>query len=79
MIPARASGARIQYPVLRYPPVPFMRKVPQITILFWVIKLLSTAMGNSTSGYLVYHINPYAAVIVGSAGLVASLLIQLFV
>jgi uncharacterized membrane-anchored protein len=36
-----------------------MRKVPEVTIYFWIIKLLSTAMGESTSDYLVYHINRY--------------------
>lgn len=42
-----------------------LRKVPQITALFWVIKLLTTAMGESTSDFLVFHFNPYAAVIAG--------------
>jgi uncharacterized membrane-anchored protein len=41
------------------------RKVPQVALLFWVIKLLTTAMGESTSDFLVYHFNPYAAVICG--------------
>src|SRR5260370_11813717 len=56
-----------------------MRKVPQVTIYFWIIKLLSTAMGESTSDYLVYHINPYFAVALGSIGLIASLVLQLLV
>jgi len=56
-----------------------MRKVPQITIIFWIIKLLSTAMGESTSDYLVYHINPYIAVALGCIGLIASLVLQLLV
>src|ERR1700676_4064655 len=56
-----------------------MRKVPEVTIYFWIIKLLSTAMGESTSDYLVYHINPYIAVALGSIGLVAALLLQLLV
>lgn len=42
-----------------------LRKVPQVTLLFWVIKLLTTAMGESTSDFLVFHFNPYAAVILG--------------
>jgi len=53
------------------------RKVPELTLVFWVIKLLSTAMGESTSDFLVYHINPYVAVVVGCAGLLMSLAIQL--
>jgi uncharacterized membrane-anchored protein len=56
-----------------------MRKVPEITIYFWIIKLLSTAMGESTSDYLVYHINPYLAVALGGMGLAVSLVLQFFV
>ena len=56
-----------------------LRKVPEITVYFWIIKLLSTAMGESTSDYLVYHINPYVAVALGSIGLVAALILQLVV
>src|SRR5205085_10724011 len=56
-----------------------MRKVPEVTIYFWIIKLLSTAMGESTSDYLVYHINPYVAVVIGCVGLIASLILQLLV
>jgi len=57
----------------------FMRKVPEVTIYFWIIKLLSTAMGESTSDYLVFHINPYVAVAFGFIGLVISLVLQLSV
>jgi uncharacterized membrane-anchored protein len=56
-----------------------LRKVPQLTIFFWIIKLLSTALGESTSDYLVFHINPYIAVALGAIGLVIFLLLQLFV
>src|SRR5215470_7620721 len=56
-----------------------MRKVPEVTIYFWIIKLLSTAMGESTSDYLVYHINPYVAVALVCLGLIVSLVLQLFV
>jgi uncharacterized membrane-anchored protein len=56
-----------------------LQKVPEITLFFWVVKLLTTAMGESTSDYLVYHINPYFAVVVGFLGLVASLILQLVV
>src|SRR5579863_2046116 len=54
-----------------------MRKVPEITALFWIIKLLTTAMGESTSDYLVYQINPYVAVVLGCIGLVIALALQL--
>jgi len=51
-------------------------KVPEVTVAFWVVKLLTTAMGESTSDYLVYHINPYVAVVSGFVGLVVALILQ---
>ena len=54
-----------------------VRKVPEITAAFWVIKLLSTAMGESTSDYLVYQIDPYVAVLAGCLGLALALALQL--
>lgn len=54
-----------------------LRKVPQITLVFWVIKLLTTAMGESFSDYLVFQINPYVAVAIGGVGLVVALALQL--
>lgn len=53
-----------------------LRKVPQVVVYFWLIKLLSTAMGESTSDFLVYQINPYLAVGIGCLGLVLALLLQ---
>lgn len=53
-----------------------IRKVPEVTVLFWVVKLLTTAMGESTSDYLVYQINPYLAVILGGVGLLVALILQ---
>ncbi len=53
-----------------------LTKVPEITIYFWIVKLLTTAMGESTSDYLVYHINPYVAVILGFIGFVIALILQ---
>lgn len=38
-------------------------KVPKITAYFWIAKLLTTAMGEATSDFLVFHTNPYLAVI----------------
>lgn len=54
-------------------------KVPAITALFWAVKLLSTAMGESTSDFLVYQINPYVAVALGCLGLLVALALQLLV
>ena len=54
-------------------------KVPEITVFFWIVKLLSTAMGESTSDFLVFQINPYVAVVLGCAAFAVSLAIQLWV
>lgn len=56
-----------------------LRKVPELTIYFWIIKLLTTAMGESTSDYLVQTINPFIAVGLGGVGLLIALLLQLWV
>jgi uncharacterized membrane-anchored protein len=37
-------------------------KVPEITALFWVVKVLSTGMGETTSDYFVRTIDPVVAV-----------------
>jgi uncharacterized membrane-anchored protein len=51
-------------------------RVPEITAFFWIIKALSTAMGESTSDYLVNAISPVVAVLIGFVGFVAAILIQ---
>lgn len=48
-------------------------KVPEITVGFWVAKALSTALGESTSDFLVHHIGPPAAVVVGALTLLVGL------
>lgn len=55
---------------------PVLSKVPEITVYFWIIKILSTAMGEATSDFLVFHINPYIAVILGALGFAAALVLQ---
>ena len=53
-------------------------KVPaRIAALFWVLKLLTTAFGESTSDYLVHNVNPYAAVIGGFLLFVGAMALQL--
>jgi len=51
-------------------------RVPEITVYFWVIKALSTAMGESTSDYLVHALNPVPAVLLGFVFFVAALVLQ---
>ncbi len=53
-----------------------LRKVPQITVFFWIVKLLTTALGESTSDYLVYSINPYVAVGIGALAFAAAIALQ---
>jgi uncharacterized membrane-anchored protein len=53
-----------------------MRKVPEITAYFWVAKLLTTAMGEATSDYLVHRLDPVVAVGFGAIGLAMVLTLQ---
>ncbi len=73
----RAPVNHIAMSLHQYLSLRILRKVPQISIIFWVIKLLTTAMGESFSDYLVFHINPYVAVVVGGVGLLVALVLQL--
>lgn len=52
-------------------------RVPQIAVLFWVIKALATAFGESTSDWMVHAINPVLAVLIGFAAFCAALAWQL--
>jgi len=61
---------------MRFWSVPVARKVPEVTLFFWIIKLLSTALGESTSDYLVNAYNPYFVVLAGFIGFVAILALQ---
>ena len=53
-----------------------MRKVPAVTFHFWAVKILSTAMGEALSDYLVHTISPYEAVGLGFIGFVIALVWQ---
>jgi uncharacterized membrane-anchored protein len=63
-------------PRLRFDPARGPLRVPEITVYFWIIKGLSTAMGESTSDYLVHAIAPVAAVAIGFVAFVAALALQ---
>src|ERR1041384_550908 len=56
-----------------------LRKVPEVTIYFWIIKLLTTAMGEVTSDYLAHQLNPVIAVALGAIGLTTALVLQFWV
>jgi|SRR5579862_2807646 len=53
-----------------------LTKVPKITLYFWIIKILTTALGEATSDYMVHKFNPYFAVALGFAVFVIALYIQ---
>jgi len=52
-------------------------KVPVITVYFWIIKVLTTAMGEDTSDFLVHRFNPYAVVLFGAVAFCIVIAIQL--
>jgi len=54
-------------------------KVPVITAYFWIIKVLTTAMGEATSDYLAHRFDPYLVVPLGGIAFVIVLAIQLSV
>jgi uncharacterized membrane-anchored protein len=74
MQPIRRLGA------VRCPAVNLTRttlsKVPEVTALFWLTKLLTTAVGESTSDYLVKRMNPVVAVGIGGLVLIGALVLQ---
>jgi uncharacterized membrane-anchored protein len=51
-------------------------KVPKVTAYFWIVKLLTTAMGEATSDSLIHYLNPYLAVGIGAVTFVAALALQ---
>ena len=53
-----------------------LAKVPEVTVFFWIIKLLTTGMGETTSDFLVKTINPVIAVGIGGIGLAVALVLQ---
>lgn len=53
-----------------------MRKVPEIAVMFWVVKILTTAMGEVTSDYLVHTFDPAVVVPIAGLGLATALFLQ---
>ena len=51
-------------------------KVPEITAWFWLVKALTTAMGESTSDFLVHVLVPEIAVVIGAIAFVVAIYIQ---
>ena len=53
-----------------------MKKVPEITAFFWITKVLTTAMGEATSDYLVARLGSVQGVLLGFVLLAAALILQ---
>ena len=62
------------------PPVTYSRhpltKVPEVTVYFWIVKVLTTGMGEATSDYLVHRLGPVPAVGIGFVMFVVSMALQ---
>jgi len=69
--PAAASSA----PASRVWPAPVAVKVPEVTVLFWVVKVLTTGTGEAASDWLAKE-NLVVAAGLGFAGLVVGLAVQ---
>ncbi|WP_405466890.1 hypothetical protein [Streptomyces griseoaurantiacus] len=52
-------------------------KVPEVTVYFWIIKVLTTGMGKTASDFLAHWLGPIPAVGLGGVALVAALAVQL--
>lgn len=53
------------------------KKVPKLTVYFWIVKVLTTGMGETMSDYFVHTYNPYLAVLLGALALGIAVLWQL--
>lgn len=64
--PSPIRGGRLQ-----------LSKVPEITALFWVIKILTTGMGETASDFLAHTLGPFASVPLGLVGLATAFVLQM--
>jgi uncharacterized membrane-anchored protein len=56
--------------------MPGALRVPEIAVAFWILKGLSTALGEATSDYLVHTVDPVVAVVLGFVAFVVALVVQ---
>lgn len=68
---ARSEDTQSRHLVVRA-----LKKVPEVTVFFWTIKLLTTGMGETTSDYLTHQLNPIIAVAIGGIALAVALILQ---
>ncbi|MEO6944331.1 MAG: hypothetical protein ABI053_06435 [Lacisediminihabitans sp.] len=76
--PHRALPESPVRPFHAFPPVT-ASKFPEITAAFWIIKILTTGIGETTSDYFVLHGDPVFAVLSGALLFSVALLAQLAV
>jgi len=65
---ARAAAAALRHP---------RSKVPEITVFFWIIKILTTGMGETASDFLAHTIGPLVSVPLGFLGFAVAFVIQM--
>jgi uncharacterized membrane-anchored protein len=53
-----------------------LRTVPEVTAIFWITKVLTTGMGETTSDYLAHRLDPVIAVGIAGTALCVSLALQ---
>jgi uncharacterized membrane-anchored protein len=53
-----------------------LSKVPEVTVVFWITKVLTTGMGETTSDFLAHRFDPVIAVAFAGVALVAALTVQ---
>jgi uncharacterized membrane-anchored protein len=58
------------------PALPTLSKVPEITAAFWITKVLTTGMGESTSDYLVLTLGPAIAIGIGAVVFALAMIAQ---
>lgn len=59
-------------------PEPFdpQQRVPQLTLLFWAVKLLTTGVGETTSDYFVTNFDPVIVVLIAALAFAACFVVQ---
>ena len=53
-----------------------LSKVPAVTVFFWITKILTTGMGETTSDWLVVHFVPEVGVAIAGIGLAVAFVLQ---
>jgi len=61
------------------PMPPMLNKVPDVTVIFWIIKVLSTTVGETAADYIAVHVGLGTSVtmLIMVCGLIGALLLQL--